>query len=46
MLRAGTGAVALAWLIGLYGIAVGCAVIALAMRLRQVAHEIGNARPA
>ena len=44
MLRADTGAVALAWLIGLYGIVVGCALIALAMRL-QVAHEIANARP-
>ena len=44
MLRADTGAVALAWLIGLYGIVVGCALIALAMRLRQVAHEIANAR--
>jgi uncharacterized membrane protein HdeD (DUF308 family) len=45
MLRAGTGAVALAWLMGLYGIVVGCALIALAMRIRQIAHEIANARP-
>jgi uncharacterized membrane protein HdeD (DUF308 family) len=45
MLRADAGAVALAWLIALYGIVVGCALIALAMRLRQVAHEIANARP-
>jgi uncharacterized membrane protein HdeD (DUF308 family) len=45
MLRADTGAVALAWLVALYGIVVGCALIALAMRLRQVAQEIANARP-
>jgi uncharacterized membrane protein HdeD (DUF308 family) len=45
MLRADTGAVALAWLIGLYAIVVGCALIALAMRLRQVAHEMANALP-
>jgi uncharacterized membrane protein HdeD (DUF308 family) len=45
VLRADTGAVALAWLIALDGIVVGCPLIALAMRLRQVAHEIANARP-
>jgi uncharacterized membrane protein HdeD (DUF308 family) len=45
MLRADTGAVADAWLIGLYGIVVGCALIALAVRIRQIAHEIANARP-
>jgi uncharacterized membrane protein HdeD (DUF308 family) len=45
LLRANAGAVALAWLIGLYGIAVGCALVALAMRLRQVAYEIAHARP-
>ena len=43
MLRADAGAVALAWLIGLFGIVVGCALVALAMRLRQIAHEIADA---
>ena len=44
MLRAQTGAVGVAWLIGLYAIVVGCALIALALRLRQVAHELASAR--
>jgi uncharacterized membrane protein HdeD (DUF308 family) len=43
LLNATAGAVAMAWLIGLFAIFVGVALLALAMRLRQLAQEIARA---
>jgi uncharacterized membrane protein HdeD (DUF308 family) len=43
LLRPGAGALALAWLIGLYAIVFGVTLVALALRLRQLAQEIPGA---
>lgn len=43
LLNPTVGALAMVWMIGLFVICVGIALVALAIRMRQLAHEIAGA---